>query len=60
VVAERDDIVPARHGQALYQGLGLPKDLRTLPAAGHNDWWNVVDAGWWQRATDWLLEAAPR
>jgi uncharacterized protein len=60
VVAERDDIVPARHGQALYQGLGGPKELRTLPAAGHNDWWNFVNAAWWQQATHWLLEAAPR
>jgi alpha-beta hydrolase superfamily lysophospholipase len=60
VVAERDDIVPAAYGQALYQGLGMPKELRTLPGAGHNDWWTVVDAGWWQARVDWLLESVPR
>jgi uncharacterized protein len=60
VVAERDDIVPARYGQALYQGLDAPSELRALPRAGHNDWWSFVDPGWWQRAVDWLLDVAPR
>jgi uncharacterized protein len=60
VVAERDDIVPARYAEMLYQGLGAPKELRTLPRAGHNDWWNFVDRGWWQQAVDWLLATPAR
>ncbi len=60
VVAERDDIVPARFGQALYQGLDGPKQLRLLPQAGHNDWLAHIDAAWWAQALDFLLPPAPR
>ena len=60
VVAERDDIVPARFGEALYQGLGAPKELRVLPSAGHNNWWNYVDEAWWRGAVDGLFAEPPR
>ena len=60
VVAERDDIVPARFGQALYQGLDGPKQLRLLPQAGHNDWLVHIDAAWWAQALDFLLPPPPR
>jgi uncharacterized protein len=59
VVAQHDDIVPARFGEALFQGLAAPKQLRVLPFAGHNDWPARVDADWWQQSVDFLL-APPR
>jgi uncharacterized protein len=34
---ERDDIVPAEHGRALYDAAPDPKLLRVFPDAGHND-----------------------
>lgn len=34
---ERDDIVPAEHGRALYDAAPEPKLLRVFPDAGHND-----------------------
>jgi alpha-beta hydrolase superfamily lysophospholipase len=55
-VAERDDIVPARFGDALYRALPGPKRLQLMPGAGHNDWPARVDAAWWQQAVDFLLE----
>jgi len=54
-LAERDAIVPARFGRALYEALPQPKRLVSVAAAGHNDWLQRVDRGWWQQALDFLL-----
>ena len=59
VVAGRDDIVPARFGEALYGTLAGPRQLERLPAAGHNDWPLHVDDRWWQQRIDFLLPATP-
>ncbi|MCX8004137.1 MAG: lysophospholipase [Burkholderiaceae bacterium] len=58
-VAERDDIVPARFGRALFESLPPPKRLSTIERAGHNDWLLHVDAAWWRAALAFLLPAAP-
>jgi len=55
VVAQRDDIVPAHFGEALFQGLSAPKLWRVVPYAGHNDWPARVNADWWQQSLDFLL-----
>jgi len=49
-VAERDSIVPARFGTALYSALKGPKYLVVIPASGHNDWPGRVDGSWWRDA----------
>jgi pimeloyl-ACP methyl ester carboxylesterase len=54
-VAERDSIVPARFGSALYQALAQPKRLAVIPGADHNDWLMYVDAAWWREAIGFLL-----
>ncbi|MGR4871351.1 alpha/beta hydrolase [Variovorax sp. LARHSF232] len=61
-VAERDHIVPARFGTALYEALPAgPKRLEVIRGAGHNDWLQHVDDAWWRSAVDFLLgEPAPR
>jgi uncharacterized protein len=56
-VAEHDEIVPARLGTALHDGLRAPKRLLVIPGAGHNDWPTRVDALWWQQAVDFMLGA---
>lgn len=55
VVAEGDALVPARFGRALYDGLPQPKALFPIPGAGHNDWFEHVDAAWWRQVSDFLL-----
>jgi pimeloyl-ACP methyl ester carboxylesterase len=47
-VAERDSIVPARFGTALYSALKGPRHLLVIPSSGHNDWPDRVDASWWR------------
>jgi fermentation-respiration switch protein FrsA (DUF1100 family) len=54
-VAERDSIVPARFGTALYETLAGPKQLRVIPKADHNDWFFRVDGAWWQDSIGFLL-----
>lgn len=54
-VAERDSIVPAQFGTALYERLNDPKQLMVIEAADHNDWVERVDAAWWRKATAFLL-----
>ena len=59
VVAERDDIVPARFGTgAVRRAWPSRKRLLVLPGAGHNDWPARVDAAWWQQVVDFLLARA--
>jgi alpha-beta hydrolase superfamily lysophospholipase len=55
VVAERDSIVPARYGAALYEALAGPKRLTVVKAAEHNDWVGRVDDTWWREAISFLL-----
>lgn len=57
VVAERDRIVPARFGRALYDALAMRRQLRIVEGADHNDWFNRVDEEWWRQALAFLLES---
>ncbi len=54
VVASDDRIVPARFGIALHEALPQPKSLLVIEGAGHNDWPERVDTGWWRRAIETL------
>jgi uncharacterized protein len=47
-VAERDRIVPARFGVALYDSLRGPRHLLVIPGSDHNDWPDRVNASWWR------------
>lgn len=55
VVAERDSIVPAKFGRALFDSLAAPKCLWTIPSADHNDWPLRVDDAWWAEVMRFLL-----
>jgi pimeloyl-ACP methyl ester carboxylesterase len=57
-VAQRDSIVPARFGTALYHSLKGPKHLLVVPASDHNDWPDRVDASWWRDVIAKLLSKA--
>lgn len=53
VVAENDEVIPAKFGQRLHDGFAGPKKLEIVPGASHNDvfsqspeWWKNVFAFW--------------
>jgi hypothetical protein len=54
-IAERDSIVPARFGRALYESFPLGKRLVTWPETDHNDWPGIVDGQWWASSIEFLL-----
>jgi fermentation-respiration switch protein FrsA (DUF1100 family) len=58
-VAERDSIVPARFGTALYAELQAPKRLLVIEASEHNDWSHRVNAQWWRAAIGFALGRPP-
>jgi pimeloyl-ACP methyl ester carboxylesterase len=51
VAAERDEIVPIKHAQALYQALPGAKKMWTIAGAGHNDWLDFTDRSGWR---EWM------
>lgn len=58
VVAERDEIIPAKFGQRLFDSYAGPKQLQVVPDARHNDvaeqppeWWEGVFAFWQTNAS---------
>lgn len=57
-IAADDQIVPPRFGRALHAALAEPKRLTVIEGAGHNDWFDRLDDGWWRRAIDFLLPAS--
>ncbi len=58
VIAEHDEIVPARLGRALHAAVGAAHPLVVVPGAGHNDWLGRVDDDWWQATLAPLLPRA--
>jgi pimeloyl-ACP methyl ester carboxylesterase len=53
VLAEADEIIPAKFGRRLYDGYSGPKKLETIPAAHHNEigirspeWWRDIFEFW--------------
>jgi pimeloyl-ACP methyl ester carboxylesterase len=46
-IAEKDEVIPPRHGRRLFDLLAGRKKLWVLPGAGHNNWPGVVDSRWW-------------
>lgn len=47
VIAERDEIIPRKNSQRLYDSLTCPKRLWVLPGVGHNSWPAAVGEPWW-------------
>lgn len=54
LAAERDEIIPIRHSQRLYDALPEPKRRWMFPEAGHNSWPADPQAAWWDEVLQWL------
>lgn len=59
-VAERDEIIPARHSQDLYDALREPKQRWIFADAGHNRWPVDPRDPWWDTVLQWLNSPARR
>ncbi len=58
VLAERDSIVPAAFGQALFDSLPAEKRRFVIAGADHNDWPDRVDPAWWREVLSSLLPSS--
>ncbi len=53
-LAERDEVIPIRHGLKLYESMTGPKRLWTFENAGHNSWPVQPEASWWKEVTAFI------
>ncbi len=54
IMADRDALVPNTHTKRLYDSLTGVKKLWILHGAGHNDWPDAVDSGWWKGVMEFI------
>ncbi len=54
IAAERDEVIPIQHAQALFRSLSGSHKMYTIKGAGHNDWPGMVDLEWWREITDFV------
>lgn len=52
--AERDEVIPMRHAQALYQSLTGERKMFVIKGAGHNDWSLMVDGMFWKELVGYV------
>lgn len=60
IIAERDSIIPAPFGIALFDALPQPKRRWLITNAEHNDWMNHVDATTWNSVIRFVLDPLER
>lgn len=56
ILSGQDNVVPIEHGRNLAQQLTEAKKTFTLESAGHSNWTDYVDNGWWDNYFDFLLQ----
>lgn len=54
LMAGKDEIIPNRLTQSLYQKIQPPKRLWTFKEAGHNSWPVAPDQTWWTEVMDFV------
>jgi hypothetical protein len=55
VGAGRDEVIPIRHANDLYNSLsGAAKRMWTIEAAGHNNWPMFINMTWWKGVMDFV------
>jgi fermentation-respiration switch protein FrsA (DUF1100 family) len=47
-----DEVIPFRHGEALFAAAGEPKRALFVPGAQHNDFITVAGAAYWEALRD--------
>ncbi len=52
--AERDEVIPVRHAEALFASLRGTKRIWIVRGAGHNDWPLAVNTFWWREIIEYV------
>ncbi|MBB1489635.1 alpha/beta hydrolase [Oceanospirillum sediminis] len=56
VLAEKDDVIPVRHGLRLYDSINTDKKLWLFKDAGHDTIPVAPDSAWWKEVTDFITQ----
>jgi pimeloyl-ACP methyl ester carboxylesterase len=59
VMAEKDQIIPTRNTQRLFDGLTGIKRLWVLKNVGHNNWPSAADESWWNEVIGFVAGLSP-
>ncbi|MEW6427634.1 MAG: alpha/beta hydrolase [Thermodesulfobacteriota bacterium] len=54
IMAKRDEVIPNELTERLFNAISPPKRMWTFDSAGHNDWPNGPNLGWWGEIMDFL------
>jgi hypothetical protein len=55
VIAARDEVIPSRHGERLYEALTTVKKRWVFPDSGHNNWPIEPGQVWWGEVLEFLV-----
>lgn len=55
VIAGQDRVIPSEHAETLFNSISTKKARFMLEEAGHNNWLNFVDDGWWEVLMSFLI-----
>lgn len=58
LIAAQDEVIPARHGQRLFDSLNTTKRRWVFEHGSHNDWPIEPEAAWWSEVLEFLRGAA--
>lgn len=58
LIAARDEIIPAAHGERLFNALNGVKRRWDFASSGHNDWPVAPDEAWWDEVLAYLEAAS--
>lgn len=56
VLAEMDEVIPVKHGKALYDAIGTQKKLWLFEKAGHNSAPIAARELWWKEVSNFLIQ----
>ncbi len=54
ILSKRDEIIPNKLTEKLYNSLSQPKRMWSFENAGHNDWPSRPELDWWSEVMDFL------
>ena len=56
VLAERDNVIPIKHGQRLYESINANKRLWLFKGAGHNSLPVSEELDWWKEVSEFIAQ----
>ena len=56
ILAEKDEVIPVKHGKRLYDSIVAKKKLWRFEGVGHNDVPVEPELQWWEEVTEFIVQ----